>query len=70
MPIYEYACPACATAFEALVFKKSDEAEVECPDCHSRKVDRQISRPAATRTGSGGGGGSGRAARSDCGPVG
>jgi len=67
MPIYEYACPACDSTFEAIVIRKSDEAEVECPGCHSRKVDRQISRPAATRSG---GGGYGGGAPPNCGPVG
>jgi putative FmdB family regulatory protein len=68
MPIYEYACRACDTAFEAIVFRKADEADVECPGCRSRKVKRQISRPAATRTGSGGGASGGPPP--GCGPVG
>jgi putative FmdB family regulatory protein len=67
MPIYEYACRACDTSFEAIVIRASDEAEVECPGCRSRKVKRQISRPAATRSGRGGGGGG---PPPGCGPVG
>jgi putative FmdB family regulatory protein len=67
MPIYEYACPSCQVTFEALLIRRSDEAEVECPTCHTRKVSRQLSRTAAVRSsGGGGGGGSARA----CGPVG
>ncbi len=67
MPIYEYACPACDKTFEALVIRRSDEAEVACPTCHTPKVSRVMSRTAAVRTG--GGGDAGLAAPS-CGPVG
>ena len=54
MPIYEYACPACDRAFEALLLRKSDEAEVACPTCRSRTVSRLLSRPAAMRMGGSG----------------
>jgi putative FmdB family regulatory protein len=67
MPIYEYACPRCGTTFEAFIIRRSDEAEVECPGCHSRSVSRQMSRPAAVRGGGLAGGGDGGGA---CGPVG
>ena len=43
MPLYEYACPECTHALEALVF---DGEEVECPACKSRKVERPLSLPA------------------------
>jgi putative FmdB family regulatory protein len=69
MPIYEYACAECATVFEELVIRKSDEAEVACKSCRSRSVSRQMSRPAAARVGSGGGSG-GYAPAPSCGPVG
>jgi len=65
MPIHEYACPACDKTFEALVLRKSDEAEVACPTCGTAEVSRVLSRPAATPR-SGGGGGPSPA----CGPVG
>jgi putative FmdB family regulatory protein len=65
MPIYEYACGECGKSFEEFIIRRSDEAEVRCPKCQSRKVARQMSRPAATRSG-GGGGRSGPG----CGPVG
>jgi putative FmdB family regulatory protein len=68
MPIYEYACAPCGKSFEELVIRKSDEADVKCPACGSADVGRQMSRPAATRVGSGSGG-SYSPARS-CGPVG
>jgi putative FmdB family regulatory protein len=66
MPIYEYACPSCEVTFETLIIRRSDEAEVECPTCHTREVRRQLSASAAVRSG---GGGTARAGRS-CGPIG
>jgi putative FmdB family regulatory protein len=47
VPLYEYACAECAHGFEALVF--NGEA-VECPQCHSAKVERQLSLPARPQT--------------------
>jgi putative FmdB family regulatory protein len=67
MPIYEYACKACEKVFEELVIRRSDEAEVRCPACKGRKVEKLVSRPAASRSGEGAG--SGAPARA-CGPVG
>ncbi len=67
MPIYEYSCHECDRAFEELIIRRSDEGEVKCPKCGSRRVGRLMSRPAASRVG--GGGGAARAAPS-CGPVG
>ncbi len=67
MPIYEYACAPCGKSFEELVIRKSDEAEVKCPACGSADVARQMSRPAATRGGSGGGE---PYSAPSCGPVG
>ncbi len=52
--------------FEELVLRRSDEADVRCPSCKSKKVARLISRTAAARTrGSGGAG-----LAPSCGPVG
>jgi putative FmdB family regulatory protein len=48
MPLYEYACRECEHAFEALVFPGDDE--VECPECHGRRVERQLSLPARPHT--------------------
>ena len=67
MPIYEFACAPCGKKFEELIIRKSDEGEVKCPACGSPKVARQMSAPAAPRTG--GSGGSYSPAPS-CGPVG
>jgi putative FmdB family regulatory protein len=68
MPIYEFACAPCGKKFEDLIIRKSDEAEVKCPACGSQDVSRQMSRPAAARTGGGGGGSF--SPPPSCGPVG
>ena len=49
MPLYDYACQKCEHTFETLVF--NDAEEVECPQCQSRKVDRQLSVPAKPQSG-------------------
>lgn len=66
MPIYEYVCPACDLTFEALILRRSDEAEVACPTCKAPRVSRVLSRTAAVRSGGGDGGGP----PPSCGPVG
>lgn len=43
MPLYEYICQDCQHPFEALVFNGD---EPECPTCHGRKLERQLSLPA------------------------
>jgi len=40
MPIYEYACGGCGREFEMLV--RSDTVP-ECPECHSKKLDKKLS---------------------------
>lgn len=40
MPIYEYACQDCGREFEALV---RSNTVPECPGCHSRQLERQLS---------------------------
>lgn len=40
MPIFEYACKECGHQFEALVFGKN---KPECPKCHSKKLEPQLS---------------------------
>ena len=46
MPIYEYYCPQCKSAFEKLRPMSSNDAEVSCPQCGSR-VRRMLSVVAA-----------------------
>ncbi len=43
MPLYEYACKQCEQTFEALVFNGE---RVECPECHSHRLERLLSVPA------------------------
>ncbi len=52
MPIYEYACRACGKVFEAVLIRRADEAEVACPQCSTREVERVMSRPAPLSAGS------------------
>ena len=43
MPLYEYSCKQCDHVFEVLVF---DGETVNCPACHSKRLERLISVPA------------------------
>lgn len=45
MPIYEYRCGACETAFEKLV--TPGDGPAACPQCGSGDVERKLSAPAA-----------------------
>ena len=47
VPLYEYACRACAREFEALV--RSDAAAA-CPGCGSTNLDRLLSVVSVGRT--------------------
>jgi putative FmdB family regulatory protein len=47
MPLYEYACQSCGANFEALRSVNDDDREVECPFCHEKKTERQISLTAS-----------------------
>lgn len=40
MPIFEYACRDCGHRFETLVRSGTTP---ECPGCHSRSLDKQLS---------------------------
>ena len=60
MPIYEYHCAGCGNCFEHLQFA-SDAGPVLCPQCGSRRVDRQLSSFATGGGGEGGKGGLGLA---------
>jgi putative FmdB family regulatory protein len=40
MPIFEYVCRECKHRFEKIVY---GEAKPECPECRSRKLDKQLS---------------------------
>jgi putative FmdB family regulatory protein len=43
MPLYEYRCRVCGKTFELLRRMQDADRDLECPDCRSREVDRQIS---------------------------
>ena len=47
MPMYEYACKDCEHTFETLVLGSDDD--VECPECHGKKLEKQWSVPAKPR---------------------
>ena len=53
MPIFDYHCTGCGLDFERLV--RSADERVECPECRSAKVSKQLSVVAAPRGRSGGG---------------
>jgi putative FmdB family regulatory protein len=46
VPIYEYFCPQCRSAFEKLRPMQASDSEVTCPRCGS-KVKRMLSVTAA-----------------------
>lgn len=41
MPIYEYHCNGCECDFEKIVFSSTEE--IECPECHDKKVTKLMS---------------------------
>jgi len=43
MPLYEYQCRSCGKTFEMLRRMKDVDRDLECPHCHSAKVERQFS---------------------------
>jgi putative FmdB family regulatory protein len=42
MPIYEYKCIACDATFEKYI-RNEQEEQIECPECQSKEVEKQIS---------------------------
>jgi putative FmdB family regulatory protein len=49
MPIFEYVCRECEHRFEKIVYA---DAKPECPECRSRKLEKQLSVFAAATGGS------------------
>jgi len=43
MPIYEYLCRECGKSFEVLRSMKEADKDLECPGCHARSAERQLS---------------------------
>jgi putative FmdB family regulatory protein len=52
MPIYEYRCQDCGTKFEKLIRRSDDVAGLECPSCHQRRLEQELSTFAAHANGS------------------
>lgn len=47
MPLYEYRCRDCGKVFELLRPMSEADQNLECPGCHSSKIERQFSTFAA-----------------------
>lgn len=43
MPIYEFRCPKCGHQFEELVLAQVSEAELICPKCLNKGMDKLMS---------------------------
>lgn len=43
MPIYEYRCGKCDHRFEQLVRSMNDDSGVACPECGSKRTEKQLS---------------------------
>ena len=65
MPLFEYICAECKHQFEALVIGSK---KPECPSCHSKKLEQQLSVFSARSTS--GASSSPRAAAGPCGSCG
>ncbi|KUG04665.1 hypothetical protein ASZ90_017804 [hydrocarbon metagenome] len=42
MPIFEYKCGDCGSKFDLLI-SNSNKNDVQCPECSSTKVEKQLS---------------------------
>ncbi|MGE0593149.1 MAG: FmdB family zinc ribbon protein [Vicinamibacterales bacterium] len=67
MPLFEYACSACAHEFEMLV--RGDDTPV-CPACHGTRLERRMSVFAAHTPGASSGTATERQAATGCGHCG
>jgi putative FmdB family regulatory protein len=52
MPIYEYKCEGCGKDYEQIRRMSEADSNLECPECQSRSVKRQLSSFAAHSGGS------------------
>ena len=53
MPLYGFVCEDCKDDFEELVMSSAKADDVVCPNCGSRKVQRQLSLVAGLNSASG-----------------
>ena len=51
MPIYEYRCRDCGKSYEMLSGMQEADKDLECPECHSHAVERQLSSFSASGCG-------------------
>lgn len=54
MPMYEYRCAECGRQYEQLRRMADADKDLECPHCHSERVERQVSACAIGGCGGGG----------------
>ena len=54
MPLYEYHCRCCGNSFEKLRRMQDGDLGLQCPDCHSEEVERQLSTFATSGCGTSG----------------
>lgn len=43
MPIYEFKCNTCNKKFETILTSSAKVAEVSCPECRSKNIQKAIS---------------------------
>jgi putative FmdB family regulatory protein len=43
MPIFEYQCKRCYSQFELLIRGEGDRKKAACPDCGSKRLEKQFS---------------------------
>ena len=54
MPMYEYRCQKCGKCYEMLRKMQDADRDLECPECQSRDVERQLSTFSAGKCSSSG----------------
>ena len=63
MPLYEYECQDCLIVYEQLRRMSEADEGLECPECHSTHIERQLSTFACSGGATAGSGGGGCGAR-------
>jgi putative FmdB family regulatory protein len=57
MPVYEYKCRNCGSAFELMVRSTNSVTDLKCPSCGANNVQRLFSVPALVKNHCGDSGG-------------
>jgi putative FmdB family regulatory protein len=69
MPIFEFQCRKCGAGFEVFFRSRDEKLAVACPQCLSKKVERQMSTfSGKIGNTSAGGTGCGNCTATSCGP--